>query len=78
MQQDFTPNILTKHLYNETNITEAALVRNALEFDVSLQEEFSKLKEAKQALDEDGRERPSRAVIRHILDYSRQHQLETV
>ena len=78
MQRDFTPNILTKHLYNETNITEAASIRIALETDVSLQEEFNQLKEAKHALDENGGERPSRAAIRKILDYSRQQQLETV
>ncbi|MDB5226054.1 MAG: hypothetical protein JWN78_247 [Bacteroidota bacterium] len=77
MQTDFTPNILIKHLYNETNITEAASVRNALENDVSLQEEFNKLKEAKQALDENGGE-PSPTTIQNILDFSRQHQLEMV
>ena len=78
MEQDFTPQLLIKHLYNETNEAESLSVFQALENDPIVQQEFTQLKEAKQALDESGDNGPGKATIRNILEYSLQQHLETV
>ena len=78
MEQDFTPQLLIKHLYNETNEAESLSVFQALENDPIVQQEFTQLKEAKQALDESGDNGPAKATIRNILEYSLQQHLETV
>lgn len=77
MQATFTPQLLIKHLYNETTATEGSAVFSALEENEAVQEEFAQLLEAKQALDDAGGDDPGRACIRNILRYSGAQQLET-
>ena len=74
MQQNFTREILVKHLYNETNETEANAVEAALKNDSSLQQEFAQLRHVKNKIDEDGGDSPSNDSIQKILNYSKQQQ----
>ena len=78
MQQNFTREILVKHLYNETNETEANAVEAALKNDSSLQQEFAQLRHVKNKIDEDGGDSPSNDSIQKILNYSKQKQTAEV
>ncbi|MBK6273990.1 MAG: hypothetical protein IPF58_04475 [Saprospirales bacterium] len=74
MQQNFTREILVKHLYNETNEHEAKVIETALRNDISLQQEFAQLRHVKNKIDEDGGDSPSNDSIQKILNYSKQQQ----
>ncbi len=74
MQQNFTREILVKHLYNETNETEANAVEAALKNDSSLQQEFAQLRHVKNKIDEDAGDSPSNDSIQKILNYSKQQK----
>ena len=78
MESNFTTQHLIKHLYNETSASEAAAIQNALANDEFLREEFDRLQEVKQALDESGGEEPGAKTIQMILEYSSQQQMEIV
>lgn len=71
MQTDFTPEILVKHLYNETSLLEAQAIRNALVQDETLQEKFKELQTAKTLLDENGGDEPDAETIKSILSYAK-------
>ena len=75
MQQNSTNELLVKHLYNETNSQQVAILNQALAEDALLQEEFNKLKETKYALDEAGDELPSASVIEKIKAFSKSQEL---
>ncbi|MFN8283012.1 MAG: hypothetical protein U0U67_07335 [Chitinophagales bacterium] len=74
MQQNFTRETLVKHLYKETNESEATAIENALKNDSSLEQEFAQLRHVKNKIDEDGGDSPSNDSIQKILNYSKQHQ----
>ncbi len=78
MQQNSTPELLVKHLYNETNATEAKSVQNSMESNPSLQQEFKSLQEAKYRLDETDGDEPGKSAISNILAYSKEMSAETV
>lgn len=78
MQQIFTPELLIKHLYNETTPAEARAIAVALRNDPSLQEEFRHLKETKYRLDESEGGEPGQSTIQKILVYSGQTQMQPV
>lgn len=75
MQQISTPELLVKHLYNETSAEEATTVDNALTNDSKLQEEFNELQTAKIALDEADGELPGVSVIEKIMTFSKEQEL---
>ncbi len=75
MQPNSTPELLVKHLYNETNTQEANSVKDALANDVNAEQEFSQLQAVKQALDETDGETPSVSVIQKILSFSKEQEL---
>ena len=75
MQQTFTPELLVKHLYNETTEQESISVKEALANDETLQQEYSLLQKAKYALDETGGETPGSSVIESILTFSKEREL---
>ncbi len=77
MQQIFTPEILVKHLYNETTLEESALINDALSNDVKLEQEFRQLQETKYALDESEGDEPRSAVSKKILEFSKKQELVT-
>lgn len=78
MQRNSTPQLLIKHLYNETTASEASAVFHALQQDELLQQEYARLQEAKFALDDAGGDDPGFSTIRNILRYSEKYQMETV
>ncbi len=78
MQQIFTPELLIQHLYNETSPEEAKAIDRALRNHPALQEEFSRLKEAKYQLDESEGDGPGKSVLQKILAYSRQSEMQAV
>ncbi|MFN8261202.1 MAG: hypothetical protein U0X41_09740 [Chitinophagales bacterium] len=75
MQQISTSELLIKHLYNETNEAEAASVRSILANDTAMQQEFSRLQEAKNELDEAGGDIPGVSVIEKIKAFSKKQSL---
>ena len=75
MQQTFTPELLVKHLYNETTPSEASAINHALANDMNLQQEFKQLQETKNALDEADGEAPDTSVIQKILAFSKKQEL---
>jgi hypothetical protein len=75
MQQTFTPELLVKHLYNETTPSEASAINHALANDTNLQQEFKQLQETKNALDEADGEAPGAYVIQKILAFSKKQEL---
>ena len=78
MQEISTPELLVKHLYNETNALEKSIVNQAIENQVLIKEEYTNMQTAKNALDEiDGNE-PNQAVIDTILTYSKMNEIELV
>jgi len=78
MQQISTPELLVKHLYNETDVNEYNLAENVLENDTNLQQEFAKMQETKNALDDADGNEPSQSVINNILDFSKRTATELV
>jgi len=78
MQQNFTPELLVKHLYNETNANETQLVENALEQNEAIRQEFKDIESAKLALDEADGHEPSKSIIDNILAFSKKTATETV
>jgi hypothetical protein len=78
MQQIFTPELLIKHLYNETTPAEARAIAVALQNNPSLQEEFRHLEETKYRLDESEGGEPGQSTIQKILAYSGQSQMQPV
>jgi hypothetical protein len=78
MEKDFTPQLLIKHLYNETTEPEKTAVEAALLANAELKNEFEQLQEAKYALDEAGGESPCAMSIHNILQYSKEYHMETV
>ena len=77
MQQISTPELLVKHLYNETDAEETIILQNSLENDAKTAESYKQLQEVKNALDEAGGESPANSVIQLILEYSTQQELST-
>lgn len=75
MQQISTPELLVKHLYNETDKEESTILQNALEQDSETAQTFKQMQEVKNALDEAGDETPGENVIRNILEFSKQQEL---
>ena len=75
MQQNSTSELLVKHLYNETTTSEVGIISDALTNDLNLQQEFTQLKEAKDALDEADGEAPSTSTIQNILEFSKKQEL---
>lgn len=75
MQQTFTPELLVKHLYNETTPSEASAINHALANDANLQQEFRQLQETKIALDEADGELPGTSVVQRILAFSKKQEL---
>ena len=72
-----TPDLLVKHLYNETDSEEATLLQHSLENDSKSTETYRQLQEAKAALDEADGETPGNSIIQNILEYSKQQELST-
>lgn len=77
MQQISTPELLVKHLYNETDAEETIILQNSLENDAKTAESYKQLQEVKNALDEAGGESPANSVIQLIIEYSTQQELST-
>jgi hypothetical protein len=75
MQQISTPELLIKHLYNETNTAEAGVVDAALAADVNLQQEYAQFQETKYALDEADGKAPGSSVIEKIMAFSKEQEL---
>lgn len=75
MQPIFTPELLVKHLYNETNEQEAIAINRALATDVTIKQEFTSLQEARYALDEADGEIPGASVIEKIRAFSKEKEL---
>ena len=76
MQKTSTPELLVKHLYNETNVSESELVQIYLKNDNLLQEEYSQMQAVKYALDESGGNEPRKSVIADILNYAKKSSTE--
>jgi len=76
MQQMSTLELLIKHLYHETTQQEAAFLRNELEHDKALAVSYEELQEIKNALDDAGGDRPGAHILRNVVEYSRQYELE--
>ncbi|MCC6583027.1 MAG: hypothetical protein IT271_04945 [Chitinophagales bacterium] len=75
MQQISTPELLIKHLYNETNATETGVVDAALAADATLHDEYAQLQETKYALDEADGQAPGASVIEKIMAFSKEQEL---
>ncbi|MEZ5025514.1 MAG: hypothetical protein R2739_02955 [Chitinophagales bacterium] len=78
MQQIFTPELLVKHLYNETTTKEAEIINEAIAKNATLKQEFNRLQTAKNALNEDDGELPKASTIENILSYSKQQHVSEV
>lgn len=78
MQKNSTPELLVKHLYNETTNSEAILVNDALKNNIDLQEEFKQMQATKYALDDTDGNEPNKSVIENILNYSKKTTPEMV
>ncbi len=78
MQEISTPELLVKHLYNETNADEASVVSNAFKNQPAIQQEFANLQTAKDALDGTDGHEPSKSVIDTILAFSKNTTAELV
>ncbi len=76
MQQNSTPELLVKHLYDETNVSESELVKVSLNNDNLLQEEYSQMQASKYALDDSGGNEPRKSVIENILNYAKKSARE--
>ncbi len=70
MQQIFTPELLVKHLYNETTPEEAIAIEDALTTNVALQTVYRQLQATKYALDEEDGGTPPSSVLQKIKAYS--------
>jgi|GEM_PF-5840259 hypothetical protein len=78
MQQIFTPELLLKFLYSETNESESKLVRDALEKNEDWNTEFQQLQTVKYALDEQDGDTPPASVVNRILAYSKLQEMLAV
>jgi hypothetical protein len=78
MEPDFTPQLLIKHLYNETTESEKTAIEHALQHNALLMQEFEQLRETKYALDEAGGESPCAMTLHNIMEYSKEQQMESV
>ena len=78
MQQNFTSELLVKHLYHETNAIETKMVENALKSDKTAQQEFEQMQAAKYALNDNDGDEPNTSVINNILNYSKSTATELV
>lgn len=76
MQKNSTPELLVKHLYNETNVSESELVKISLKNDNMLQEEYTQMQATKFALDDADGSEPNKSVIENILNYSKKSATE--
>ncbi len=77
MQQIFTPELLVKHLYNETTSEEATAIEDALTTNVALQTTYKQLQATKYALDEEDGGTPHSSVFQKIKAYSAAQSLVT-
>lgn len=75
MQQNFTPTLLIKYLYKETTASETIAIREALEQDLLLREEFQVLQQAQRQLPK-VQFYPKVSTLQSILQHSRQTALE--
>jgi hypothetical protein len=78
MQQISTPELLVKHLYNETNKSEADALQQELNSNPETAQLYTKLQDAKNALEENDGEMPSVNVVEKILAYSNANTLEEI
>jgi hypothetical protein len=71
MDKNFTPENLVQLLYSEVSNDEAGAMRQAINSNPQLQEEYTDLREAYEALPK-AKFSPSRTAIQNILRYSEQ------
>jgi len=74
MQQNSTLDLLIKHLYQETDTDENAIVQQLLASDTKLQEQYQQLCATKNAIDEHGGDGPNDTIIQQVLSYSQQKE----
>lgn len=78
MNQRFTQEMLIKHLYQETDVSEQQAIRSALKSDPALRQEYNKFSKMKELLNSE-KSTPSDTSVRIILDHSkRSSKLEIV
>lgn len=77
MTHEYTPNMLVKYIYSETDLFETLEIENAIENDVQLKESYMTLKNGYNELPK-VQFLPSQASIDNILLYSSQTEMDTL
>jgi len=77
MTHDYTPNMLVKYIYSETNLFETLEIENAIENDQMLKESYLTLKNGYKTLPK-AKFSPSQASIDNILFFSKLTELDAL
>jgi hypothetical protein len=70
--QNFTPEVLIQYLYNEASYEQTVAIEKALQYDWSLQEKVTVLRDSLNMLNSIPLRQPRRQSIAAIMDYARQ------
>ncbi len=77
MTHDYTPNMLVKYIYSETDLFETLEIENAIENDQLLKESYLTLKNGYNQLPK-AKFSPSQAAIDNILLYSKISKMDAL
>ena len=77
MTHDYTPNMLVKYIYSETDLFETLEIENAIENDIQLKESYMTLKNGYNELPK-VQFAPSQAAIDNILFFSSIQEMDAL
>ena len=77
MTHDYTPNMLVKYIYSETDIFETLEIENAIENDQMLKESYLTLKNGYRELPK-AQFSPAQSSIDNILLFSKMNELDAL
>lgn len=77
MTHDYTPNMLVKYIYSETDLFETPEIENAIDNDIHLKESYMTLKNGANELPK-VQFAPSQAAIDNILFFSSLQEMDAI